>query len=59
MTQFLSAGEGSSLIFKNTGSTPPSPPLQRAVPGPGLELIKGMGRAMNVAGWFGAKFVST
>lgn len=53
MTQFLPAGEGSILIFKRT----PSPPLHHTIAGPGLEYISGVGRAMNVTGWFGAKFV--
>lgn len=37
MTQFLSAGEGSTLIFKHTAPTPPSPPLHHTIPGPTLE----------------------
>lgn len=37
MTQFLSAGEGSTLIFKHTAPTPQSPPLHHTIPGPSLE----------------------
>lgn len=46
MTQFLSAGEGSTLTFKHTAPTPPAPPLYRTIPAPGLEYIKAVGRWM-------------
>lgn len=37
MTQFLSAGKGSTLMFEHTARTPPSPRLYRTIPGPSLE----------------------